>query len=169
MDFRGVLGKNYQLISQKLHFPRPNSSLNKTKRNAVRNHNHFLSVLTDRVCQPSATVRVAPLCQMCGRVCVPSFCCTILQSFVKCLWILKGFFCMNPVFSFGGLCGNMFSVCSIFKTLHWLESTVFSDPCFSIGNIHSHCDCRVMWMMDDPQPMEAAAQPVLMVGGATWL
>ncbi len=29
---------------------------------------HFLSVLTDRVHQPLATVRVAPLYQMCGRV-----------------------------------------------------------------------------------------------------
>ena len=28
----------------------------------------FLSVLTDRVCRLSATVRVAPLYQMCGRV-----------------------------------------------------------------------------------------------------
>ena len=49
-----VLGKTYQLICQKLHFPRPNSSLNKTVCCAKSERTH-LSVLT------SATVRVAPL------------------------------------------------------------------------------------------------------------
>ena len=58
---------------------------------------HFLSVLTARVCWPSATVRVAPLYRMCGSVAyfVLLFC-TILQIFVKSLQIVKGFFCMNP-------------------------------------------------------------------------
>ena len=63
-----ALGKNCQLISQKLHFPRSNGSLK--KRFAVRNHKECTShpVLTDRVHQPLATVRVALLYWMCGRV-----------------------------------------------------------------------------------------------------
>ena len=60
VEFR-VLGKNYQLISQKLHFPRPNS-VEKSQRI------HFLSVSTERVCRPLATVRVVPLYLMCRRV-----------------------------------------------------------------------------------------------------
>ena len=56
-----ALEKTYQLISQKLHFPRPNSRLNKTICHAKSERTLFLSVLTDRVRQPSAPVRVAPL------------------------------------------------------------------------------------------------------------
>ena len=50
---------------------------------------HFLSVLTDRVHQPLATVRVA-------HTFVLLFC-PVWQRFAKCLWILNGFFCTNPV------------------------------------------------------------------------
>ena len=48
VDFRAP-GETYQRISQKLHFPRPNSSffLNRAKSQRT----HFLSVLTDRVHQ----------------------------------------------------------------------------------------------------------------------
>ena len=67
MVFR-ALGKNYRLISQKLHFLRPDSSLSKNNCHTKSERPHLLSVLTDRVCQPSATVRVAPLYWMCGRV-----------------------------------------------------------------------------------------------------
>ena len=62
---------------------------------------YFQSVLTDKVHQPLATVRVVPLYQMCGRVaylCVAFFApWPILQRFVKSLSILNGFFCMHPV------------------------------------------------------------------------
>ena len=44
-----ALGKHYQLISQKLHFPRPNSSLNKNNCHVKSERVYFLSVLTDRV------------------------------------------------------------------------------------------------------------------------
>ena len=49
---------------------------------------HFLSVLTDRVCWPSATVRVAPLYQMCGRVAYlhvafPSHIAKVCEKFVN--------------------------------------------------------------------------------------
>ena len=60
--------EKYQFIGKKLHFPRPDSSLNKNNCYMKSERTHFLSVLTDRVCQPSATVRVAPLYWMCGRV-----------------------------------------------------------------------------------------------------
>ena len=66
-----VLGKNCQLISWKWHFKRPNSSLNFfffLKCHEKSQSMHFLSVLTDRVHRPLATVRVAPLYQMFGRV-----------------------------------------------------------------------------------------------------
>ena len=62
-------GKNYWLISQKLHFPRPNSSLTKKKICCAKSQRiYFQSVLTDRVRQPSDTLRVAPFYWMCGRV-----------------------------------------------------------------------------------------------------
>ena len=65
-----ALGKNYQLISQKLHFPRPNSSYKtKQKKHCAKSRRmHFLSVLTDRVHWPLAIVRVTPLYRMCERV-----------------------------------------------------------------------------------------------------
>ena len=94
-----VLGKNYQLISQKLHFPRPNSSLKKNCR--VKSQRlHFPSVRTDWVRRPSPTVKVAPLYQMCGRVVYLHVAFRrILQGFVKSVWILKGIFGTNPVLS----------------------------------------------------------------------
>ena len=54
-----------------------------------------LPISFDRVCRPSAIVRVVPLYQMCGRVAYlhVAFSCLIANI----LWILKGFFCMNPV------------------------------------------------------------------------
>ena len=71
---------------------------------------HFLSVLFERVRWPLATVRVAPLYRMCGRVAylcaafphhiasiMPGFVKKFVKWFVKSLWILKGFFCTNPV------------------------------------------------------------------------
>ena len=59
---------------------------------------YFQSVLTDKVHQLLATVRVVPLYQMCGRVAyLCAAFCPILQRFVKSLWILNGFFCTNPV------------------------------------------------------------------------
>ena len=97
--FRAV-GKNYQLISQKLHFPRPNSSLNKNICRAKSERTQFLSVLTDRVHRPSAAVRVAPLYRMCGSVSVPSSC--FSAPYYKGLWKVcefwKFFSCVNPVF-----------------------------------------------------------------------
>ena len=57
-----VIRKNYQLISQKLHFPRPNSS------KLFLQNRHAKLVLTDRVHWSSATIRVAPLYWTCGRV-----------------------------------------------------------------------------------------------------
>ena len=63
-----ALGKNYQLISQKLHFPRLNSSFKKNIHSAKSQRTHFLSVLTDGVCRPLAIVGVTPLYWMCGRV-----------------------------------------------------------------------------------------------------
>ena len=66
-----ALGKKFQLISQKLHFPRPNSSFKKIfKKNcrAKSQRMYFQSVLTDKVYQPLATVRVVPIYQTCGRV-----------------------------------------------------------------------------------------------------
>ena len=62
-----VLGKNCQLISQKLHLPRLSSCFKKQKL-LCEITTHFLSVLTDRVCWPTATVRVASLYQMCRSV-----------------------------------------------------------------------------------------------------
>ena len=66
-----ALGKNYQLISQKLHFPRLNSSrcfLNKENCYVKSQRMHFLSILTDRVRWPSVTIRVASHYRMCWRV-----------------------------------------------------------------------------------------------------
>ena len=51
---------------QKLHFPRPNSNLNKNSCHTIKKN--ALPVSFDWQCQPSATVRVAPLYWMCGRV-----------------------------------------------------------------------------------------------------
>ena len=55
---------------------------------------HFLSDLTDRVHQPLATVRVAPLYQMCGRV---AYLCVaflrhiakVCEKFVNFEWIFR--------------------------------------------------------------------------------
>ena len=93
-----VLGKNYQLISQKLHFPRPNSRFFFFKLNitAKSPRTHFLSVLTDRVCWPLAIVRVTPLYWMCGRVAYFS---KVWEKFVN----FKRIFCMNPVHWKGNL------------------------------------------------------------------
>ena len=79
-------------------FLRPNSSLNKNNCRTESEGTHFLSVLTDRVHWPLATVRVAPLnrCAEELRTFMLLFH-AILQRFVKSLWILKGFFCVNPV------------------------------------------------------------------------
>ena len=69
-----ALGKNYQLISQKLHFPRPNSSLNKTKNGcAMSERMHFLSVLTDKVSAISSSKGCTPLLDV-WKSCVPSCC-----------------------------------------------------------------------------------------------
>ena len=83
-----LLGKNCQLISQKLHFPRPNSCLKNTICFVKSQRMHFLSVLTDRVRQLSATVRVAPLYQMCGsvvyiRVAFPRHSAKVCEKFVN--------------------------------------------------------------------------------------
>ena len=83
---------------EKLHFPRPNSNLKNKICHAKSQRLHFLSVLTDRMHWPSATLRVAPLYRMCRSVaylCV-AFPCHIAKSEWK-VWILKGFFCTNPV------------------------------------------------------------------------
>ena len=66
----------------------------------MQNHRecHFLSVLTDRVHQPLATVRVVPLYQMCGRVAylhvafLPHIA-KVCEKFMNFEWI----FCTNPV------------------------------------------------------------------------
>ena len=77
-----ALGKNFQLISQKLHFPRPNSSLNKTI--AVQNQKeHFLSVLTDKVSAISYSKGCAPLLDV-WKSCVPS--CCFSTPYRKGLW-----------------------------------------------------------------------------------
>ena len=100
---RKKLGKNCQLTSQKLHFPRPNSSLKKIKNGCAKSQRtHFLSVLTDRVHWPSAIVRVTPLYWLCGRVvylCVALLhhihAANVCEKCVNC----ERIFCMNPVYS----------------------------------------------------------------------
>ena len=94
-----ALGKNYQLSSQKLHFPRLNSSV-KTNCCAKSKRTHFLSILTDRVHRPSATARVMPLYQMCRRVAYLRV--AFLHHTAKAREKFVNFesnFCMNPACS----------------------------------------------------------------------
>ena len=98
-----ALGKNYQLISRKLHFPRPNSSLNKNICHVKSKRMHFLSVLTDRVHRPSATVRLHPFtgCVEVFPYLHPAFLCHITkvcEKFVNFEKIIICIICMNPVF-----------------------------------------------------------------------
>ena len=94
-----ALGKNYQLISQKLHFPRLNSSLTKNKfavRNqeeCTRNQFWLIECVGHQLHQ---ALHPFTGCAEEFRTFVLLFC-AILQRFVKSLWILKGFFCTNPV------------------------------------------------------------------------
>ena len=48
---------------------------------------YFQSVLTDKVHQPLATVRVVPLYQMCGRVAFLPHIAKICEKFVNFEWI----------------------------------------------------------------------------------
>ena len=111
-----ALGKNYQLISQKLHFPRPKSSL---KKNILKNcraksqRMYFQSVLTDKVHQPLSTVRVVPLYQMCGRVaylCV-AFLPHIAKVCEKFVNFWMDFFCTNPAIASLSPDGNTLALC----------------------------------------------------------
>ena len=100
-----VLGKNCQLISQKLHFPRPNSSCCFLNHCVKSQKTHLLSVLTDRVCWPSAIVRVTPLYWMCGRVaylCVafPHHIAKVCEKFVN----FKRIFCRSPAMNITNSC-----------------------------------------------------------------
>ena len=77
-------GKNYQLVSQKLHFPRPKSSyflILFFNRYAKSQRMHFLSVLTDRVRLPLGYSKgCAPLPDM-WKSCVPS-CCFMFRAII---------------------------------------------------------------------------------------
>ena len=79
-----------KLISQKQHFPRLKSCLKKKgKKRCVKSQRmHFLSVLTDRVRRPSATVRVASHLLDVWKCCVPSCCFSVPYcNGLKSLWI----------------------------------------------------------------------------------
>ena len=97
----------------------------KKEKSARQNHRmRFLSVLTDRVCRPLATVRVAPLYQMCGRVAclhvaflchIANVCefwkdfsvrtldslisCPVSETIQSCYSMLLSYFCANAVHS----------------------------------------------------------------------
>ena len=104
-----ALGKNYQLISQKLHFPRPDSRLKCLKKNAESQRMYFLSVLTaqfwliecvgyNKGCAPLPDVQIVAYLHIAFLHHIAS----IMSGFVKSLWILKGFFCTNPVNIYNG-------------------------------------------------------------------
>ena len=96
------LGKNCQLTSQKLHFPRQNSSL-KIKLKwlcKITKSTHSYQFLTDRVHWPSVIVRVTPLYWMCERVVYLHVAflhhihaANVCEKCVNC----ERIFCMNPV------------------------------------------------------------------------
>ena len=106
---------------------------------------HFLSVLFDRVHRPSATVRVAPIYRMCRRVgnFVLFFCAILWASCLvlwKSLWILKGFFCTNPVITHDGHHSNSLSVP--------LSKNTWQLLCHgSLGRVHSLW-YRCHWLLD---------------------
>ena len=70
LEFCGIQSTREKLsvYRSETAFPRPNSTLNKNSCHVKSERTLFLSVLTDKVCQPKVRVRVAPLYWMCGRV-----------------------------------------------------------------------------------------------------
>ena len=85
---------------------------------------HFLSVLTDRVCCPSAIVRVMPLYWTCGRV---AYLWKVCEKFVN----LKGFFC----------------VWTLSKGCGWAQSKYDSSVKYRVVMCMS-CHMRVHWVTE---------------------
>lgn len=82
-----ALWKYYQIIGQKLHFPK------------TKHITYFLSVLTENVLTISSSIGYAPLLDV-QKSCMPSCCfsvpyCEHHARFLH-LWIFKKNFCMNP-------------------------------------------------------------------------
>ena len=131
-----ALGKSYELISQKLHFPRLNSGLTKN-RFVVQNYEEctlsqfwliqcFGHQLHKR-CTPLLDVQksFAPLC-----------CFSI--PYCKGLWISKGFFCTNPELPFA-VAVSFTSGLMTFAIMSLRRSRLPSPPCWT------RVGCTALW------------------------
>ena len=132
-----ALGKNYQLISQKLHFPRLNSSLNKKNCRAKSERTHFLSVLTDRVHWPSAIVRVTPLYRMCERVAYlhVAFLLRIAKVCEKFVNSERIFLGMNPALGVDRAVFEIIYIYIFFFTVPIIKSKCLAKKCYVGGRM----------------------------------